>query len=96
MRPQAGAATAGAEGGLRIALSAEEWRLVQALRELPPSALRERLVMLLDELVDFVREPHCPEMQADGVPCATATAACDQCRQLTGLLEALRLGLWKG
>jgi hypothetical protein len=80
---------------MRITLSLEEWRLVQTLRELPPSPLRDRLMLLLEELVEFVREPHCPEMQADGVPCASAQLACDQCRQLTGLLDALRHGLCK-
>ncbi len=82
--------TASSEGAV---LNREEWRLIQALRELPPSPLRARLVALIDELVDFVREPHCPEAQADGVPCENAQRSCDQCVQLTSLLEMLRNGL---
>ncbi len=74
-------------------LGADEWRLIQALRELPPSSLRERLWELLVELTDLVREPRCPEVQADGVPCASAQASCDQCVQVTGLLQRLRSGL---
>lgn len=74
-------------------LGAEEWRLIQALRDLPPSALRDRLWELLVELTDFVREPKCPELQADGVPCADAHASCDQCVQVTALLDRLRNGL---
>jgi hypothetical protein len=74
-------------------LGADEWRLIQALRELPESTLRARLWELLVELTDFVREPRCPEVQADGVPCASAQASCDQCAQVTDLLERLRGGL---
>jgi len=32
-----------------------------------------------------------PEMQADGVPCASATVACDQCRPLELMLDELRI-----
>jgi hypothetical protein len=74
-------------------LDREEWRLIQALRGLPPSPLRARLIALIDELVDFAREPRCPEAQADGVPCESAQRSCDQCLQLTALVEMLRNGL---
>ncbi len=71
-------------------LGADEWRLIQALRELPPSALRERLWELLVELIDYIREPRCPELQADGVPCASAHSSCDQCDRVQSLLLRLR------
>ncbi len=74
-------------------LGADEWRLIHALRELPEGSLRDRLWELLVELTDLVREPRCPRVQADGVPCATAQAACDQCVRVTDLLERLRGGL---
>ena len=68
----------------------EERRLVLALRAIPESPLRERLLALLGELVDFVAAPCCAEAQADGAPCSSAQAACDQCRKLVELLEGLR------
>lgn len=77
-------------------LNADEWRLIQALRDVPPSALRDRVWELLVELTDLVREPKCPEVQADGVPCASVHSACDQCVQVSALIEGLRTGLRVG
>jgi hypothetical protein len=74
-------------------LNADEWRFIQALRDMPASALRDRVWELLVELTDLVRDPRCPEVQADGVPCANAHGSCDQCVQVTGLIERLRTGL---
>jgi hypothetical protein len=71
-------------------LDADERRLVWALRELPPGELRTSFVALIADMAHAVSEPHCPEMQADGVPCATATAQCDRCRRVIPLLERLR------
>jgi hypothetical protein len=72
------------------ALSEEERRLIAALRDIPPSLRRDSLTLLLQELTELVREPHCAEMQADGVPCASAHVACDECQQITVLLDGLR------
>jgi len=66
-----------------------ERQLISALRDLPPSPLRDVLDDVLVRLVDFVREPHCPEMQADGVPCDSATADCEQCTKLRTILAKL-------
>mgnify|MGYP001032170226 CR=1 FL=1 len=44
-------------------------------------------------LVEFVREPGCSEMQADGVPCDRSEADCEECRHVRQMLETLRLGL---
>lgn len=74
-------------------LGADEWRLIQALRELPESTLRTRLWELLFELLDLARDPRCPEFQADGVPCASAHGSCEQCEQVAALLARLRGGL---
>ncbi len=71
-------------------LRPEERELVLALRGLAGSPLRERLLALVGELCAFVAEPRCAEMQADGAPCSSAQASCDQCRKLTELLEGLR------
>lgn len=77
-------------------LRPEERRLVEALRAIPPSPLRERFARLITELADFVAAPGCAEMQADGVPCNSAQASCDECRKMTQLLEGLRTRLQAG
>lgn len=78
---------------IKAYLDGDEWRLILALRDLPPSPLRDRLWELLRELVAFVQQPACAEMQADGVPCENPQAACDQCLAVTALLEGLRTRL---
>jgi len=74
-------------------LSPAESQIVLALRELPEGSLKRRLVSFLDELADLVRHPGCPEMQADGVPCVSATASCEECRQLAVRVDLLRAAL---
>ena len=70
-------------------LSAEEWRLVSALRDIPPSPLKLRVARLLEELITFVQEPRCAEMQADGVPCDNVNAQCDQCVHVAEMLDKM-------
>ena len=77
-------------------LGPEERKLVEALRSIPPSPLRDRLSQLVSELADFVTAPSCAEMQADGAPCNSAHAACDECRKLTAILDGLRTRLQAG
>jgi hypothetical protein len=77
-------------------LRPEERRLVETLRAIPESPLRQRLLALVSELLDFVSQPGCTEMQADGAPCSSAQAACDQCHKLTQLLDGLRTRLQDG
>jgi hypothetical protein len=72
-----------------LALSPAEHRLITTLRNMPESPLRDRVRLLLDQLVDFARNPRCPELQADGVPCQSPQADCDQCRVVLGMLEDL-------
>jgi hypothetical protein len=74
-------------------LEPQEQRLVLALRGIPQSPLRDVLMTLVDELAAFVASPSCAEMQADGAPCGSAQAACDECRKLTSILEGLRTRL---
>ena len=45
------------------------------------------------QLTDFVREPRCPEVQADGVPCDTPDADCEQCLKIQELLNSLHNAL---
>jgi hypothetical protein len=79
-----------------LPLSAEEQRLLLALRGIPPSRLRDLMSELLGELVDFVAAPTCAEMQADGAPCPAPDTSCDDCRKLTTMLEGLRGRLQAG
>ncbi|HXK12280.1 MAG TPA: hypothetical protein VMT70_21760 [Vicinamibacteria bacterium] len=78
------------------ALTPEEARLVLALRAVPPSRLRDLMTTLVSELADFVADPRCTEAQADGAPCPSPDAACDECRKVTSILEGLRGRLQAG
>jgi hypothetical protein len=77
-------------GEALLPLTLEEQKLLLALREIPPSRLRDLMTTLVSELADFVAEPSCAEMQADGAPCPTTEVSCDECRKLTTILEGLR------
>jgi len=77
-------------------LEPEERELVETIRAIPPSPLRDRFRTLLSELTEFVAAPGCAEIQADGAPCASAQAACDECQKLTALIEGLRTRLHAG
>ena len=83
-------------GDALLPLSPEEEKLLLALREIPPSRLRDLMTTLVSELADFVAEPSCAEMQADGAPCPTTDAACDECQKLISILEGLRGRLQAG
>jgi len=77
-------------GDTLLPLSPEEQKLLLALREIPPSRLRDLMTTLIGELVDFVAEPSCADEQADGSPCPASDVSCDECRKLTAILEGLR------
>jgi hypothetical protein len=81
---------------VKIAVTPEERKIISAMRDLPPSQLKDLLAEVMSRLVDAVREPGCPELQADGVPCPTAAADCEQCRKLKQVLESLRDKFSKG
>ncbi len=76
-----------------VRLDREEWKVVAGLREIPPSPLRELMHELVTALIEYVREPRCPELQADGVPCESAAADCEQCLKVKSLLLTLRRGV---
>jgi len=76
-----------------VKLTQEEWKLISGLRDLPPSPLRDLMSEMMTALVDYVREPKCAELQADGVPCVSPTADCEQCQKVTQLLITLRHGM---
>ncbi len=72
-----------------LILSAEERDLVEALRDVPESPLRFKLVELLRALFAYARQPRCSDVQADGVPCDNPSSQCDQCSRVTRLLDDL-------
>ena len=72
-----------------LTLSPEEYRLVTTLRDMPESALRDRVQRLVKDLLAFARNPRCHEFQPDGVPCAEPSADCDQCQVVLGMMEQL-------
>lgn len=79
-----------------VTLTAREWELISTLREIPPSPLRTKVASLIDELVAFIRDPKCAEMQGDGVPCDNVSTACAQCVHVAGMLESMdRVGALK-
>jgi hypothetical protein len=78
-----------------VRLDPEEWKLVAGLRDIPPSPLRDLMHEMMIALVDYVREPKCPELQADGVPCEDPAADCEQCMRVKELLFTLRRGMAK-
>ena len=78
------------EAAAPVLLSAEERRLVLALRQVPPSRLRVELIAVLHELLAHAAEPRCPERQADGAPCASARLACDECERAMACLRLMR------
>ena len=78
------------KGDELLPLTLEEQKLLLALREIPPSRLRDLMTTLVSELADFVAEPRCAEVQADGAPCPTTDVSCDECRKVTLVLEGLR------
>lgn len=75
---------------VQVTLTPEEWKLVSALRGIPPSPLKERLDDLFAELLKFAADPKCSESQADGVPCTNTNMDCDSCRKVTDLIDLLR------
>ena len=74
---------------ISITVSPAEYRMITTLRDLPESPLRDRVHRLLEDLLAFARNPRCPELQADGAPCADPGADCDQCQVVRAMLEAL-------
>ena len=74
-------------------LTAEEWELISTLRAMPPSPLKTRVASLISELIEFIRDPRCAEMQGDGVPCDNVSTACEQCAHVAEMLDSMdRIG----
>jgi hypothetical protein len=74
---------------IQTTLSAEEWKVVMALREIPDSPLRTKVSGLLGELVRFIQQPRCLGMQSDGLPCGTPNSSCEECQHMLKVLDDL-------
>ena len=84
------------ESTIDVTLTAREWELISTLRAIPPSPLRSKVAVLIDDLVAFIHDPKCAEMQGDGVPCDNVSTACEQCAHVAGMLESMdRVGALK-
>jgi hypothetical protein len=79
------------ENPIQAALTPEEWTLIQALRALPESPVRDRVHQVFSELIFFVQNPRCQGMGVEGFPCGEPKASCEECH---GVWDALdRLGV---
>jgi hypothetical protein len=72
-----------------LVLSPSERRLIEAIRALPESDLRERAHEVLGELLFFVQNPRCQGIGAEGFPCGEPTTSCGECHQIWDLLEGI-------
>lgn len=75
------------EPTLSVPLSPSEWQLVEAIRALPASALRDRINEVLKDLLFYVANPRCEGMGVEGFPCGDPASTCDECHQIWDLLE---------
>ena len=73
-----------------VLLSANEHELLSALREIPDGSMKTRLETFLVELTNFVSNPGCAQMQADGIPCDDASADCEECLTIDQMLKTLK------
>ena len=74
---------------------AREALLVRRLRdELPPEA-QVRFFREFEQLLTLAAEPRCAESQADGVPCGTVEADCEECGRALAWLARLRAEIAK-
>lgn len=80
----------GEEPGPRAALARE----VEGLRQLAGRLSGTGLLRLQGEVrraLDVADCPRCAEVQADGVPCALPSTACDECARALDWIRGLRV-----
>lgn len=81
------------EETVNVALTRKEWDFIAAVRDIPTGQLKDLMDELLNSIVDLTKNPTCIEVQADGVPCSTPSADCEQCVKVKGVLETLKRDL---
>lgn len=72
-------------------LNDEERELLGMWREIAAGPMQHRVKGIVMELVSFARDPHCDEMQGDGVPCPDAKNQCDNCWRIVEILRQFEL-----
>jgi hypothetical protein len=72
-----------------VPLNSAEWRLIQGLRGLPASELRDRIHQVLDELLFYVRNPRCQGVGPEGFPCGDPRSTCEECHRIWDLLDGV-------
>jgi hypothetical protein len=72
-------------------LTDDEWEMIGLLRDVPDGPLHLQLMALVRQLAAFVASPGCPRSQADGVPCPTAQASCEECQRVDACLSHMSL-----
>lgn len=77
------------EPTITAVLSPSEWSLIQGLRGLPESKLRDRMSEVLEGLLFYVKNPRCQGIGAEGFPCGDPVSTCEECHQIWDLLEAV-------
>lgn len=75
---------------VQATLSAPEWKLIEELRALPESPLKDRVHEVLGELLFYVRNPRCQGVGAEGFPCGDPKSTCEDCHHIWDLLEQVR------
>ncbi len=70
-------------------LSAAEWKLIQELRALPESQLRDRMYDTFRELAFFFRNPKCQGIGIEGFPCGEPSSSCEDCHDIWNALDKL-------
>jgi hypothetical protein len=70
-----------------LPLSLEENELIAVWREMPAGPMQRRVKEMIVELLRFARDPHCDEMQGDGVPCGEARNRCEECAKVIDILR---------
>ena len=71
-------------------LSPSEWQLIQAIRALPDSTLRDRTHEVLGRLLFYLQNPRCQGMGAEGFPCGEPVSTCEECGQVWDLLDMIQ------
>lgn len=84
------------ESTTQASLSAAEWRLVQSLRDLPESQVKDKVHAVLLDLLFYVRNPRCQGVMPEGYPCGDPRATCEECHQIWNLLEQIEARVGKG
>ena len=77
------------ENPIQADLSPAEWTLIQAIRALPESSLRDRTHEVLGGLMFYLQNPRCQGVGVDGFPCGEPVSSCAECHQIWDLLESI-------